>query len=159
MGVVLDKLWDRGLDLLLSCMLRCKWVTEITLRFVGPFFVVLALTLMLGCIYVFLVSIFPLVIPDPLSFLGVLHLLWCAFLFQGLMFNYTLTIITPPGAPPTPVPHRTIYLLTYLLIYFSLLSSLFIVLFFFYFIFRQLENSSIYATARWETRNKNEIKA
>lgn len=113
--------WDRCLDATLRGLLVCKWVTETLIRFVGPFFVVIALTLMLGGIYVFFAAIFPYMVPDPYSLYGAIHLVWCAFLFQGLMFNYIFTIITPPGAPPPPV--------RFILFIFSIWLYLFIYLF------------------------------
>jgi hypothetical protein len=95
--------WDRCLDATLCFATYCKCVTETLIRYVGPFFVVIALTLILGGIYVFFAAIFPYQVPNPYTLYGAIHLAWCAFLFQGLMFNYLLTIITPAGAPPPPV--------------------------------------------------------
>jgi hypothetical protein len=94
---------DRCLDATLCFVTYCKCVTETLIRYVGPLFVVIAFTLIYGGIYIFFAAVFPFQVPEPFSLYGALHLAWCAFLFQGLMFNYLFTIITPPGAPPPPV--------------------------------------------------------
>jgi palmitoyltransferase len=93
---------DRCLDATLCFVTYCKCVTETLIRYVGPLFVVIAFTLIYGGIYIFFAAVFPFQVPEPFSLYGALHLAWCAFLFQGLMFNYLFTIITPPGAPPPP---------------------------------------------------------
>ncbi len=81
-----------------------KLIIELILRFVGPIFVLIALTLTMGSLYVFFRAILPYHLPSFWSPYAVFHLALCAFLGQGWIFNYLMCIFTPPGAPAQTVP-------------------------------------------------------
>jgi hypothetical protein len=112
---------------LLKAAFCCKWVIETLLRLVGPIFVVLAITLLLGVTYVFFlcvcffiaqqIALFPqsnshtqrAILPyhvEAFTFVWWLHIAFDAFLAQGVAWNYLMAIFTPPGSPAKLVCKR-----------------------------------------------------
>jgi palmitoyltransferase len=78
---------------------------DIGLKVMGPAFVTFGLAIISAVVYVY----FTVVLPyhaDYMSTAGLIHMSWASFVILGIMYNYIMVIITPPGTPPMPAPEE-----------------------------------------------------
>jgi len=69
-------------------------------RWLGPFFVFMALALIFCVVYVLLSELLPYYTTTFVSPFAIFHLLLSSFLLFNILFNYYMCIFTPPGSTP-----------------------------------------------------------
>jgi len=75
-------------------------------RALGPLFVLIAITLIFGVVYVLLWELLPYYTPSLTSPQAILHISFSGFMLFNILFNYGMTIFTPPGIPPNIDPEE-----------------------------------------------------
>jgi len=96
----MDKFLRVSKRLAFNCLFALKWCFESFIRVVGPVFVVLALTLISGVIYVHFVNSIPFY--GPYTSLGnLLHLIMSVYISFCIGYNYLCAVLVPPGSPPS----------------------------------------------------------
>jgi len=76
-------------------------------RILGPVFVVMALGLILGVVYVLVTELFPYYVPSLVSPVALLYFSSSAFILFNILYNYYMTVITLPGSTPNLGPEET----------------------------------------------------
>jgi len=76
-------------------------------RVLGPIFVLMALCLIGGVVYVLMWELLPYYTTSYASPQAILHISFSAFMLFNILFNYCMTIFTPPGSSPNIDPEET----------------------------------------------------
>eukprot|EP00271_Cylindrocystis_brebissonii_P006976 TRINITY_DN1999_c3_g1_i1.p1 TRINITY_DN1999_c3_g1~~TRINITY_DN1999_c3_g1_i1.p1 ORF type:complete len:419 (+),score=44.77 TRINITY_DN1999_c3_g1_i1:171-1427(+) len=98
--LIFPRTWSRRLEVMMSNFMgRCEVWVDTSIRVSGPVYIVLAVTLISGVIYVYFTALLPLMAPF-LSIKGFLHTLLALWLAGNVFFNYYMCITTDPGTPP-----------------------------------------------------------
>jgi len=78
-----------------------RTVSDNLLYFIGPFFILLAVVLISGCVFLYYTAILPYVTEGG-AILYYLNLVLSMWLLSNIFFNYFTTVFTKPGSPPIP---------------------------------------------------------
>jgi len=85
---------------MVSCSYLMKWMLDNGMRVVGPLFVLLAVTLIGGVIYVLLFDLIPYYTENISPYAGMVLLGITILLSTNIFFNYYMIVVTPPGHTP-----------------------------------------------------------
>jgi len=93
-----------------SCFRRVERCADKATGAAGPFFVLIAATLLPICFVTFFEVVFPhrFLQPDTWFLTTLFGLLWCLYIVYSITFHYIMAIAIPPGSPSDrqPVQHR-----------------------------------------------------